>query len=252
MSTSLTPISDVFYPYPLSRFMKHVNDQEGRDKLAKFVAYFSKFMMYHLLNNDKKSDLGLRLKILSNIISNARKLARIFKYFNEYQKLLLSLDSSDPISKQSLEVFNKFTMGWYWFFDNISWLAKGKVLKYDEKSVSYYAGLGWYAGTSSSTVISLIKLFEGYQKEAKLNKIILANKSEEEVKKAQTDLKKILDGRLAVILGAIKNASDSICAGNTIDVWSTLLGYKLNDGVIGVVGCTSAAIASYLIYTGAK
>ncbi len=48
-------------------------------------------------------------------MGNARKLGRLFKYLNEYQKLLNALDSDAPAWKQSLEVFNRFTMGMYWY-----------------------------------------------------------------------------------------------------------------------------------------
>lgn len=105
---------------------------------------------------------------------------------------------------------------------------------------------------SSSLVLALLKLFENYQKEAKLTKIIVDAKSDSDVTKSKEDRKKVLDARLAIVLSAFKSAADAICAGNTIDVWVNVLGYKLNDGVIGTVGLSSAMIASYMVFNGMK
>ena len=36
--------------------------KEGRDKIAKMLQYGSRFIMYHMLLNDPKNDIGLRAK----------------------------------------------------------------------------------------------------------------------------------------------------------------------------------------------
>lgn len=92
--------------------------------MAKAVQYGSRLLMYHFLKQDNKNEFGLRMQGLANIMGSARKLGRLFKTLNEYQKLLNALDSDSPAYKQALEVFNKFMMGWYWFFDNIGWFCK--------------------------------------------------------------------------------------------------------------------------------
>lgn len=47
-------------------------------------------------------------------------------------------------------------------------------------------------------------------------------------------------------------AGDFVCASNSVDIWEKLLGYKLNDGVIGVAGFVAALCSNYTIFNKLK
>jgi hypothetical protein len=63
---------------------------------------------------------------------------------------------------------------------------------------------------------------------------------------SQTEINKVRTARFTHVLNIIKNGGDCTTASNSIDIWEKfLVGYKLNDGVIGLCGMTSAGIASW-------
>jgi hypothetical protein len=145
---------------------------EGRDKFGKFVQYGARFLMYHALQSDPKSDFGIRMRGLFGLIRDARKLSRLLKTLNEYKKLMEILAAPSPAHHKALEALSRIGFGAYWFFDNVSWMSKGKVLKYNEKDASWWGGLGWFIGTLCSVLIAAVKLYEGFQKEASLTKTL--------------------------------------------------------------------------------
>ncbi len=161
-------------------------------------------MMYHLLQSDPKSDLGARMKALVALFSGARKLGRILKSLSEYQKLIAALDGNEAVHKQTLEVVSRASFGVYWFYDNLGWLTKAKVLDGDEKSLNYKASVGWSLATFSSLLLALIKLAENVQKENEqvaktAGKTTVTEEEKAAIKKTQVE-------RIKCLVGVVKSA----------------------------------------------
>lgn len=81
-------------------------------------------------------------------MSQSRKLFRLFKSVNEYQKILQYLRTKN--SNEYLHYANILTrVGFmiYWFFDNLSVLARIKFLEnVDKDTATYRAGFWWMIG----------------------------------------------------------------------------------------------------------
>jgi hypothetical protein len=105
------------------------------------------------------------------MLRDARKLARLLKTLNEYKKFIEILGGSSPAHIKALEAVGRVGFGTYWLFDNISWLSKNKVLKFDEKEASWWGAFGWTIGTLASVLVAVVKVVESYQKESALSQV---------------------------------------------------------------------------------
>lgn len=212
--------------------------------------------MYHALQSDPKSEFGVRMKGLFTMLRDARKLARLFKTLSEYKKLLELLDGAGAAHHKLLDVAARLGFGAYWFWDNVAWLSTNKVLKYDQKNAAWWGAFGWFVGTASGVLGATIKLVESHQKEASLVAALAALPATDAAARDTTtaELTKVRTARFTQVLNLVKNAGDCTTASNSIDLFEKyLLGFKLNDGVIGLCGLTSAAIASFSVWeAGAK
>lgn len=109
------------------------------------------------------------------MLRDARKLARLLKTLNEYKKFIEILGGSSPAHVKALEAVGRVGFGTYWLFDNISWLSKNKVLKFDEKEASWWGAFGWTIGTLASVLVAVVKLVESYQKESALSQVLFSS-----------------------------------------------------------------------------
>ena len=61
-------------------------------------------------------------------MSVARKLFRLFKFFNEYVKILAIKGGKLPEMEKTLQIICRIAFAFYWLFDNLSVLIKVKFL----------------------------------------------------------------------------------------------------------------------------
>ena len=71
-----------------------LNNKEGRDKVCKFIQYFSRFMMHVV--RQKNASISSKFESLYENMKDARKLFRLLKWVNEYQKIADYLELTDP------------------------------------------------------------------------------------------------------------------------------------------------------------
>ena len=109
----------------LESFLKIYDTTDGRDKLWKLVQYSSRGFSWMLEDT--------RLKHLYKGLSLSRKGFRLGKWLKELNKLLK--DTAKQVVEVTVEhqllVFARMTMIVYLIFDNLIFLAKSKIVKFD-------------------------------------------------------------------------------------------------------------------------
>ena len=92
----------------------------GRDKTTKAIQYGSRLLMYLLLKNDPKNDLGQRFKGLFAMTRDARKLWRFANPLTEYKTILGAIDSTKETSAiQTLTVLSRASFAWFVYMMDI-------------------------------------------------------------------------------------------------------------------------------------
>jgi hypothetical protein len=186
----------------------------------------------------------------------------------EYKKINEILGKADNMAlhKLILALIPRIAFFFYWIFDSLIVLAKIKFLNnVDAKWITHKWALCWTVANFTGIIGHIVELVEIGKDEAKLiaqkrvasqgagSQIDSVNgqqkTSVDEIKQKQRDLAK---KKFAQCLGIIAKTGDSITSTNILGWDANYLGYKFNNGWIGLGGFTSACISSYNLYPAAK
>lgn len=80
-------------------FNRYLNTTVGREKLWRFVQYFSRFYVFYLFRTGASKDTIQRWNDLKNNVSIARKFFRLFKQFEFGSNAAKSLALPDEVLK---------------------------------------------------------------------------------------------------------------------------------------------------------
>lgn len=173
-------------------------------------------------------------------MKTARKLFRLFKSINEYQKIMGILAKGDLSQKDMLNAGSRLAFLLYWFFDNLTVLSSVKFIGYDAKQMNKYGAFWWLVGLILGQAVSFITLSELAQKEAETRR----KERSEETKK---ELASIQAKKITEYLNIIKQAGDMITSSSAIEL-PQKVGFSFHDGHIGLGGFVSAVITMYQMY----
>lgn len=218
--------------------LKYMAKLDGRDKAMRFVQYFSRFLAWQLQQSDPKSDTAKRLVFLYKGLSLHRKAFRIGKFFDEFQKLMTAFKEGavDEIKTQ-LTLVLRSCMAVFLFLDNVIWMASLKVLDVDKAGIKKTAT----KFRLTAAVINVILVVLDMQKTT--SKVIKAQKAGDT---DATTAAKVKQGTNVIAMA--KNTADVITYSNSADVFETVLGSALNDGVVGIIGSVSAVAGGLAIW----
>lgn len=229
--------------------VKFFGSEQGRDKFNKVLQYSARFLAWHLLTHDPKSEWGKRWKGLFAYTRDARKLVRLFKTLNEYQKIQI-LVKQDPSVKQAIQLVGATGLAFYWGFDNLIYFAKADFVPKDRvETWGKLSNFGWWVGISSAIIIDVWALKDSFTKEDKLKSQLQAAKStpdkSEDADKLNKELNSLYAARTTLYLNFPKNFGDWLISANGWNLPANVLGSNFNDGVIGLAGITSGSIVVY-------
>ena len=184
----------------------------------------------------------------------------------EYEKLekLLASPSSH---RQQIQVLGTLGMAAYWFFDNLTYLSKGAMIA-DNPLYARLSMLGWNLGISCAIIIDAQVLVDNLEREKGLRsalglpqgglldvEALREGKVEgggtgEEAVRMRRELVGLYSARLNLLLSFVKNGGDWLISANGGGIVEALLGYALNDGVMGVAGTVSGLAVIAQVWRG--
>ena len=100
-------------PVTLDRTIAWLNKTEGRDKFCKAIQYGAR-MLKHKAVTEGNKESALRFDGLFVGMRNARKLFRLFKSMNEYQKLVEIFLKKGSTFDKVFDGLNRFFFLLYW------------------------------------------------------------------------------------------------------------------------------------------
>lgn len=211
---------------------------EGRDKFCKAIQYASRILKFYYEGKDE--DLYARFNGLFDHMKNARKLFRLFKTLNEYQKFMEIISKGDLDQVAILNALSRGAFGLYWIFDNLSVLSTVKFLKFDSKQMNKYGAFWWFIALLLGQAVAIITLADLASQEKQL----LKKEKNDETKK---QLKGLQAKKMVQYLNIIKQLGDMVTSSQAIEL-PDKFGFKFNDGHIGLGGFVSAVITMYQLY----
>lgn len=201
----------------LSRYLEKL---KGRDKVLRFVQYFSRFLTFQLMNSDPKSDIGGRLKLFHKAIGLHRKVWKIGTFIDEYLKFKEALNSKVDDTKKYLTLGLRACMMFYLVYDNLVWFVAVKAIEGNKdllKLRSYY--FRFIAALCNLALVAM-----SFQE------------TTQKLETVKTDVK-LEEKQGANVLGLVKNGCDILTFGNNTK-WFPFL--ELDDGQMGLFGAISS------------
>ena len=212
---------------------------------------------------------------------DCRKILRLFKWLGEYEKLerLLSSPSS---AKQQLAVLSTLGMAAYWFFDNLTYLVKGGLIA-DNPSYARLSMLGWNVGITGALIADAQLLMDNMERERALRaalglpevglldidalregralitgqpqpqplqQSVAVGVEGEEAARMRREIVSLYSARLNLLLSFIKNGGDWLISANGSGLIENVIGYSLNDGVMGIAGTVSGLAVMAQVWRG--
>ncbi|OWZ12924.1 hypothetical protein PHMEG_00013834 [Phytophthora megakarya] len=235
-------------PVSLDAFIKLAFCLEGRDKLSKMLQYGSRALAFYVLSADPKSDVGQRLHALYKVMQTSRKAFRLGKSVTYYKKLqTLSDNKSLTEGQRYLQFVQNVGMLGYFMTDNLAFASKAKVLRFDAEELARRGGIMWFCANVAGFFNAVDNLNADVEKEKCVRDILASEEDATRVEALQTQLETLRNGRFKKLLAVLKVTCDLIVSSNTsgVRLAERITGSKLHDGVIGSVGCVSAAVVLY-------
>ena len=233
-----------------SRAAAFFNKAEARDKFSKSVQYLSRLMMFATVNLNP--DISKRFELLFKGMADARKLFRLFKWVNEYQKTMEFLDQppADWDEKDLiLNILARVSFSVYWIFDNLFILSKLKVIRQNTDGFRVASAFFWWLGLLFNLVIAFLKLSTLKIEENSLIKLSEQNPEKSGALKDRFSLiKKIRNTQYRAI---IKSLGDLITSAAGWGIGEQF-GMHFNDAHIGIGGSVSALITCWELYPEAQ
>lgn len=221
---------------------------EGRDKINKVVQYGSRALAFYILSADPKSALGQRFAELYKASQQARKAFRIGKSVPFAKKAVQAMDdkTTSPGTKY-LQLINNWGMAGFFVYDNMVFLSKAKVFGFDADEAGKRGGVLWFFANVAGFMLAMNALNADVDKEKAILDVLKTETDQERIQALRKQLSAVQAGRSKKFLAVVKITCDLIVSANTsgIRLFERIWGSKLNDGIIGQVGCVSALIVLF-------
>lgn len=239
MSSTKTVDVPITLPTPVLTFLKWLELTQGRDKVYRFVAYFSKFVVQTMKDNGISPDWASRIAKGASSIGTTRKLLRFFRAVEYTNEFLKGFSLKDDFERYAT-LFKSASLGVWMGADHIQWLNKAGYLKLEStKSIDELHSKAWFWGLLAGVLICLYKLrkvLENYKQTKELLSIAQSSQNGEQVKETNKKLVSLDAERNKQIQGIVKNGVDLVipCA---------RLGWlPVSDGTVGLAGTVTSVI----------
>lgn len=224
-------------PPVLRDWCAFINQTEARDKFSKVIQYASRFVAWYFRERGNRV-VSERFEGLFVGMSQARKLFRLFKTVQEYQKFidLFNGKSQEDLFDWTLSVIKQLGMMDYWAVENVGTLSKVGFLGFNPASFTKIATGGWFVALVAQLAKDSRALVRTFTSDGE--------KSQDNRRRQQA--------RKAAVLGILKSCGDLITASNGIELPLRLFGRQFSEGAVGLGGLTSALLTLYGLWPARK
>ncbi|KAF2669881.1 putative peroxisomal membrane protein PMP27 [Microthyrium microscopicum] len=226
-------VADALVYHPtVAHYLRFVGTTVGRDKVLRFIQYFSRFYAWYLFRTNNPETAIAPWNNAKKTLGATRKIMRVGKFVEHLKAAAVASDnkSADPILR-SLAVSRQIGYAGYLTLDNLCVLDSTGIRKWEgAKRLGKEAARFWMFGLASSIVSGVYKL-----NGLRLRRGQVDRKEGEGV----VESKKIEREWNTARLQLISDCCDICLPATNLGI----LG--LDDGILGLAGSTSSLIGLY-------
>jgi len=264
--------------------IKFLNSTDGRDKVAKFIQYGSRYANHRLQINKARSGWVSVFPKAETAASSGRKLFRLGKSINFLARILKNNEKNATLRR--ISIAGDLGLVWYFIFDNISFLSSLGVFRYQPPTVTrigalllfpsqlhlfpsqlhtfswrFIGALGWFVSLVCAIALdSRQMLLEriAQSRLAERQNQLLSKLSVIHTGDSDADGVKAVETELVVVRQGLRNSHVKMQALllNQIKNWADLQiarslafpKFKSSPGVLGVCGVISALVGAYQVW----
>ncbi|KAI9257245.1 peroxisomal biogenesis factor 11 [Phascolomyces articulosus] len=213
---------------------KYLQTTVGREKLLRFVQYFSRFYAFYLLRNGAPKEAIQRWADLKTHIGNGRKFFRLFKQFEFGQAGVKALSIQDEVLRVTGALKQ---LGMFLYYSTEAVVLANAVNFYKVKNVKNFQQLGfkfWLAALVMSVVSTLHKFRNLSIRAAQLEKTFKSEKSTEQV---QAEAKVLVKEKKGLQKQLLQDVVDMIIPSAGLSL------LPFDEGIVGLAGMTTSWLA---------
>ncbi|CAM9194547.1 unnamed protein product [Discosporangium mesarthrocarpum] len=223
------------------------------------MQYGARFFYWWFMNTDPAA--AQQAFKLYKTTQLSRKAFRMLKVLDEIVKLKKALmagrvGGSGLAYHEALQAVRSIAMGFFWTFDNLNYLTTTDTIQFGNARALRGFSRSWSVGSALLVLLGVSTLRRTQKKRSNLAKDLRAAQAHgggegfgntEREKEIKIALSKANAEHFKSWLTILKGVLDLTCAVNIsgVDLPKKLLGHKLNDGIIGAIGCVSALCVLY-------
>ncbi|KAI8590274.1 peroxisomal biogenesis factor 11 [Geranomyces variabilis] len=229
--------SAVYSPQLHEHIVKYLATSVGRDRIHRFVQYFSRFLVWHGQRNGYEKETLQRLTNLMNNLGSTRKLMRVGRQFEFIRTIQKAASMKDDVARITITVKNVFLALWL-LCDSCSWANSAGVIKFDNiKEISRRGQKAWLVALIASLLNNLHKLRLNTQRIEQETKAVHAAKTKgvDELSSV-AQLKTLRSERTKLAVAAVADSLDIMIPASGLDL------IPIESGIVGLIGATTAII----------
>ncbi|KAJ3329128.1 Peroxisomal membrane protein PMP27 [Blyttiomyces sp. JEL0837] len=217
--------------------VKFLSTTVGRDRINRFIQYFTRFVAWHLQRSGAEKDLLDRLAKLQGSVGQTRKLMRAGRQLEFYRAMEKSLNVKDDVVRITTLVKN-FCLALWLAHDTFQWAHNAGVVKLTTiKEIGQRAFKFWLVALVASFIGDLHKLRLNAMRvgiETKAVKAAALKKEKDE--SAEKTLKALKSERSKIILATVQDGLDILIPASGLEY------IKVETGLIGLAGAITSVI----------
>jgi len=243
----LDPAAQIILHPAMNASLKVLGTTVGRDKLYRFVQYYSRLLAWVYLQRGDKVNAA-RWDGLKGSFSNARKILRLFKFVEHLQSALKLAQHAAPGDWVSVtQCARQIGYVGFLFFDSVHWAHTTKLVTLSPSSAQLANKLSmrfWVAGIS----LSIINGFQRFSQIRTERRKLRSRPSAQQEK----DLNPSSEAERKIRLQTLKAEYVAVryqFVQDVLDWWipaSNLGIVNPSEGVLGLFGSVTSAIGFYL------
>jgi len=255
MSLSKPVLPPPTLPAQVLTFLTWLEKTQGRDKLYRFIVYFSKWFIQTCNQHNVDPDIIARLASGASVVATSRKLFRFFRSLDYAEEALLSLALVDPVERLA-SIIKGGSLSVWLFCDHIQWLHKAGYIKVGPvslKKIDTVYNQAWFFGLLFGCLLCIYRLTKLRQEEKLLRPEISRDLNSTSpphlhtnlVGTARRALVTLEEKKAKQITGVVKNGLDLVIPAARLN-W-----LNISDGTVGLAGTATSLIGMYETYPSA-
>ncbi|KAJ3124552.1 Peroxisomal membrane protein PMP27 [Nowakowskiella sp. JEL0407] len=223
---------------------KFLNTTNGRDKLYRFVQFYSRFLSWYLQRVNAPKDAIESYARLSAAVAQTRKLLQFGKQLELLRGIQKAFTIKDEIIK-STTIAKNFCMAIWLSYDFLQWIHSVGFIKFDKiKEISKRAFQFWLAAIAISLVGTAHKLRMNTIKLEMQSKFIQAAKSDEKISPKEVDesksvVRSLRAERITLAMATVQDLLDGLIPLSAMDYLA------IEPGFVGLAGAITSILGAY-------